>query len=97
MKIDEHCAALGFERERNEYRPHLTLARSGQRVSGNPNPRTSAPDSRFQRLGERLAAMPPPDFGTMTAREFHLYESKTRPGGAEYTRIASFELGKSEI
>lgn len=95
--IDEQCTALGFERERNPYHPHLTLARSGQRVSGNPNPRAKAPDSRFQRLGERLAAMPPPDFGTMTAREFFLYESKLWPGGAQYTKIERFELRNSGI
>src|SRR5690242_18586658 len=32
-RVDEACSALGIEREDHEYRPHLTLARSG---SGSP-------------------------------------------------------------
>jgi hypothetical protein len=36
--------------------------------------------------------MPPPDFGTMTAHEFFLYQSKTAPTGAVYTKLAGFKL-----
>ena len=46
----------------------------------------------FQRLQEKLAAMRALEFGTMTAREFFLYQSQPMQGGARYTRIARFGL-----
>jgi 2'-5' RNA ligase len=41
---------------------------------------------------EQLAKMPPPEFGTMTATEFFLYESKLSPRGAQYTKLERFAL-----
>lgn len=89
--IDEVVAPLGFEREKGPYHPHLTLARSG---SGRPQkmPGDRA-NSKFSRLQQKLAQLPEPEFGTMTAREFHLYESKLGPKGAVYTKLRSFPLG----
>ncbi len=43
-------------------------------------------------LQERLAALPAPEFGTMTAREFFLYKSQLSPRGSIYTQIARFSL-----
>ena len=90
QKVDDACSALGIERESREFSPHLTLARSG---SGSPRPRKderSVPS--MKRLAERIAAMPSPDFGTIHATEFFLYESKLSPGGAEYTKLQAFPL-----
>ncbi len=88
--VDEAVSRTGVPRESNEYHPHLTLARSG---SGRPRPlpgdRASPP---LRRLAEKLELMPAPDFGTMTAREFFVYESKLAPTGAKYTKIARFPL-----
>ena len=114
IEADEHLRALaasvddalqslprlGVERERNPYRPHLTLARgpghARKRASGNPHQKADAPSSAFRRLQEKLAAMSEADFGTdfgtMTAREYFLYESKLSPAGARYTKIARFVL-----
>lgn len=90
-KVEHAMERLGFEREKRAFSPHLTLARSG---SGRPgNGPEDKPNLRFRRLQEKLAAMPPPDFGTMTPHEFFLYQSKLSPKGSEYTRIASFKLG----
>ena len=36
-----------------------------------------------------------PKFGSTTATEFHLYQSVLKPGGAEYTRLATFSLSGS--
>jgi len=41
---------------------------------------------------DKLAAMAELDFGTMTAREFFLYQSQLMRGGARYTKIARFGL-----
>jgi RNA 2',3'-cyclic 3'-phosphodiesterase len=88
--VDEAMARIGVEREKNDYQPHLTLARSG---SGRPQPQPGdRPSPPLRRLGEKLEGKPAPDFGTMTAREFFLYESKLGPGGARYTKIARFPL-----
>jgi RNA 2',3'-cyclic 3'-phosphodiesterase len=90
--VDEATAALGVPREEHEFSPHLTLARRG----GSGAPRRRKGDGAnpvFQRLQERLAAMPALEFGTMTPREFFLYQSQLMPGGARYTKIAHFGLG----
>jgi len=39
-----------------------------------------------------LAALPRPEFGTMTAREFFLYESELGKGGSRYTKLQAFAL-----
>jgi 2'-5' RNA ligase len=86
--VDDAVAKLGVEREARAYTPHLTLARAG---SGRPSRgKEDKPNNRFQKLRERLEKMPPPDFGTMTAREFCLYQSKLSPRGSEYTKLERF-------
>jgi 2'-5' RNA ligase len=88
--VDEAVSRTGVPRETNDYSPHLTLARTG---SGRPHPMPGdRPSPPLRRLGEKLQGKPAPDFGTMTAREFFLYESKLGPGGARYTKIARFPL-----
>lgn len=88
--IDEALGNAGFAREERPFRPHLTLARSG---SGSPKPRRDEqPVARFRALVYLVEKNPPPDFGTMTASEFFLYESKLSPRGAQYTKIARFPL-----
>lgn len=85
--IDLELEKLGIEKEERPYTPHLTLARSG---GGRRSPKQSS--NRFQKLVEQLEKRPAPDFGTMTAREFFLYQSKTAPSGAVYTKLARYEL-----
>ncbi len=88
--VDSATSALGVESEKRAFTPHLTLARTG---SGRPRRMPSdRGNSSFLRLQEKLAAMPAPAFGTMSPREFHLYESKLSPKGAQYTKLESFPL-----
>jgi RNA 2',3'-cyclic 3'-phosphodiesterase len=90
VAVDASTSALGVESEKRAFTPHLTLARTG---SGRPRRMSSdRSNSSFQRLQEKLAAMPAPAFGTMSPREFYLYESKLSPKGAQYTKLASFPL-----
>ena len=101
IESDQHLATLadsvaratqplGFERDAGPYTPHLTLARSG---SGRPRP---VPGERsasgLQRVRDELAKLPAPDFGTMMAHEFYLYESHLSPAGARYEKRASYLL-----
>jgi RNA 2',3'-cyclic 3'-phosphodiesterase len=88
--VEEAVSRTGVPREINDYRPHLTLARSGSgRPHGMPGDK---PSPSLRRLAEKLQGKPAPDFGTMAAREFFLYESKLSPAGARYTKIARFGL-----
>ncbi len=75
--VDKQMASVGFAREKRAFSPHVTLARFNQRPRGN--------------LGSLLSDAQP-TFGTMTANEFHLYESKLSPQGSRYTKLASFKL-----
>jgi 2'-5' RNA ligase len=90
--VDETMAALSIAKEEHAFSPHLTLARGGGR-SGSPRSRVDVSKRSFQRLQEKLAALPVPDFGTMTAREFFLYQSHLSRGGSRYEKLAGFTLG----
>jgi RNA 2',3'-cyclic 3'-phosphodiesterase len=81
--IDERLIPLGFDREKQAYTPHLTLARF------NPGVKAGNPASEAKKLLERQQ----PNFGTMTASEFFLFQSKLSPQGAQYTKLARFSLG----
>jgi 2'-5' RNA ligase len=90
--IDDKLATMGIPKESRAYSPHLTLAR-GAGGSGSPRRnKTDAPNRSFHRLQEKLATMPVPEFGTMTAREFFLYQSQLSPKGSKYTKLARFDL-----
>jgi 2'-5' RNA ligase len=90
--LDERLAQLDIPKEEHSFNPHLTLAR-GPGGSGSPGWRKGdGANSKFRRLQEKLAALPPPEFGTMTAREFFLYRSQLSPGGSRYTKLARFGL-----
>ncbi len=90
--IDEKMTTLGIAKEDRAYSPHLTLAR-GSGGSGAPRRHKSdGPNRMFQHLQEKLAALPTPEFGTMSAREFFLYQSQLSPKGSKYTKLARFAL-----
>jgi 2'-5' RNA ligase len=76
--VDEAMTRLGFAPEKRAFTPHVTLARF--------NERQNKSDLAF------LTSELQPDFGTMTATEFHLYESKLSPQGSRYSKLASFSL-----
>lgn len=89
--VDETLAQLGIQKEEHAFNPHLTLARGG-RGSGSRRRNRGGPNHSFQRLPGKLAALAAPEFGTMTAREFFLYQSKLSPSGSKYTKLAGFGL-----
>jgi len=90
--VDSKLVPLQIPKEEHAYSPHLTLARSAG-ASGSPRQqKRDRPNQGFQRLQEKLAALPAPEFGTITAREFFLYHSQLSPGGSRYTKLAGFNL-----
>ena len=91
-RIDAATAELGVPREERAFSPHLTLARGGG-GSGSPKWRKGdGPNATFTVLQKRLEAMTGIEFGTMTAREFFLYQSQLSPKGSKYTRLERFDL-----
>lgn len=90
--IDNKMATLGIPEEDRFFSPHLTLARSAG-GSGSPRRRKGDGSTRtFQRLQEKLSALPTPEFGTMTPHEFFLYQSQLSPKGSKYTKLTAFPL-----
>jgi RNA 2',3'-cyclic 3'-phosphodiesterase len=90
--VDEKLVALDIPKEEHAFNAHLTLAR-GAGGSGSPRKQKGdGPNRSFQGLQEKLAALPAPEFGTMTAREFFLYRSQLSPSGSKYTKLAGFNL-----
>jgi len=103
MEADEHLQdvvnaiggalePLGFERETRPFKPHLTLARAESGGRRAVRHERSAPG--WQQLRARVETLTPLEFGTMTAREFYLYESKLSPKGAHYTKLSRYALGE---
>jgi RNA 2',3'-cyclic 3'-phosphodiesterase len=82
-EIDAGLEKLGIPRETREFAPHLTLARFD-------------PPGISEKLRGAARKNPPRKFGELCAGEFDLIESKTRPTGAEYTRLSSFAFVKAE-
>lgn len=88
--IDLEVSQFGVAREKDPYRPHLTLARNGTgKPSGTPQDRKIP---LMLDLMKHVETLPSPSFGTMTADAFFLYESRLLPEGAKYTKIARYNL-----
>jgi 2'-5' RNA ligase len=90
--VDETTFALGIPQEDHPFTAHLTLARGSGRSGAPRRSPHDTPNKNFQRLREKLAALPTPEFGTMAAHEFFLYQSQLSQGGSRYTKIANFAL-----
>ena len=90
--IDEKMSSLGIPKEDRAFSPHLTLARGAGRSASPRRGKADAPNRIFQRLQEKLVTLPTPEFGSMTAREFFLYQSQLSPKGSKYTKLAQFDL-----
>jgi 2'-5' RNA ligase len=82
-EIDARLARLGILGETREFAPHLTLARFD-------------PPGISEGLSTVAQENVAREFGAVRTGEFHLFESKTKPAGAEYTRLASFPFARAE-
>jgi 2'-5' RNA ligase len=84
IDVDRALEKLGFPPEKRPFSPHLTLARFD-------SPRL--PDKLLAAMRENAKR----EFGFVAAKEFHLIESKLKPGGAEYTTAETFPFGVAEV
>jgi 2'-5' RNA ligase len=90
--IDGKMGVLGIPKENRAFSPHLTLARAGGSAGSPRSRKRDKPNGVFHYLQEKLAALPAPEFGTMTPHEFFLYQSQLSPKGSKYTKLAKFPL-----
>ena len=81
--VEAALIPLGIPQEDRAFSPHLTLTRFD-------SPRG------LDRLHAAIDAAGPLEFGSTIAKEFHLYQSILKRGGAEYTRVATFACARSE-
>jgi 2'-5' RNA ligase len=77
--IEGAMERLGIPREKREFSPHLTLARFE---------RPRLPET----LRKLIADNQQREFGSLHTNEFQLIQSKLKPGGAEYTTVATFQF-----
>jgi len=82
--VETALDALGIAREERPFSPHLTLARFD----------TPRGLDALHTAVEKAVRL---EFGATTATEFHLYQSVLKPGGAEYTRLATFSFAGRNI
>jgi 2'-5' RNA ligase len=75
--VETALEPLGIAREQRAFSPHITLARFDS-------------PKGLDSLRESIATAEPLEFGTSIAKEFHLYQSVLKRGGAEYTRLATY-------
>ena len=94
--IEDALAARGIEQEKRGFSPHLTLARASGGSGAPGRQKGDSPNQSFAAVQERLAEIPSPEFGTMTAREFFLYQSHLSSQGSRYTKMARFVLSAYE-
>lgn len=86
-RIDEALRPLGFDPEQRAFSPHLTLARKSDAKK-----KSESKDQGFSGLHKFLGPENETDFGTMTAEDFFLFQSKLSPHGAVYSKLASLPL-----
>jgi len=75
-RVEAAMATLGFPSENRPFQPHLTLARFESQ--------------RAQPALEAAIHSGEADLGRWIVSGFFLFESKLRPGGAEYAKLARF-------
>lgn len=83
--LQRHLARFGIKEEGRPFRPHLTLGRFRKTIS---------PEARLDELVRKYGNLKGPN---CSVGELVLFKSDLRPRGAEYTRLASWPLGKGSI
>ena len=84
--IDQALAMFGVERETRAFVPHLTLARINSHELHQRGKSPAGLDEIVKAAREAATT----DFGRLRTSEFHLFESKLKPSGAEYRVIETF-------
>jgi 2'-5' RNA ligase len=81
--IEDVLSELGFERESRKYSPHLTIGRVKDRKGIEP-------------VIKEIYTFKDAFFGSIDVNEILLMRSVLKSEGAEYSKIAGFQLSKSQ-
>lgn len=84
--IEDGVARLGYNYDKYEFTPHLTLGRISRKASA----------SDVRKVGNALHDFQVGFIGVARIEAVHLYRSDLRPEGAIYTRLYSAELTDPE-
>jgi 2'-5' RNA ligase len=79
VSVETQLEPLGISRETREFSPHITLARLDS-------------TKKLEALQSAVEKMGTPEFGHHSVREFRLYQSVLKRGGAEYTCLATYPI-----
>ena len=90
-EMDRTLAKLGVETEARAFAPHLTLARFKE-DSAHSRGKNAKGIEEIVRLAYEMEKK---HFGATRTSEFHLFESKIKPTGAEYTRLETFHFAEA--
>lgn len=90
-EMDKALAKLGVEQESRPFTPHLTLARFKE-DHGHAGEKGAQGVTEIVRLAHEMQEK---DFGAIRTSKFHLFESKTKPTGAEYTDLGMFHFSEA--
>lgn len=82
--IEEFMSKLGFEKEGRKFSPHLTIGRVKNRKGIEP-------------VIKGLYTFKDTFWGSIEVREVLLMRSVLKPAGSEYSKIAVFQLSKSQL
>jgi 2'-5' RNA ligase len=78
-QLDSRMEALGFEKEKRAFRPHITLARAKNTRIDTSLVTAAEPFNEHQ-------------FGSFTVDRVFLFKSTLKPGGAVYDKVREFLL-----
>jgi len=87
-RLDEELAALGFQRERRPFTPHLTIGRA----------RRGASRDAIAALGRTVSSWPDETLGRVLVERIHVFGSELTPRGAIHTSLheAPLQAGPAE-
>jgi 2'-5' RNA ligase len=84
--VNESMEQLGYKREARRFSPHLTLGRIQRRAA----------QEDVRNVGKTLTATQVGTLGIVMVETLVFFQSVLRPGGAEYTPLATFKLGNAK-
>ncbi|OGW49720.1 MAG: 2'-5' RNA ligase [Nitrospirae bacterium RBG_19FT_COMBO_42_15] len=82
-RMDAELLKIGFEKEKRDFKPHLTLGRIRSQKGK-------------ERLVKLLEDAKDKEFGVFTATDIKLMKSELRPEGSVYTELARFGFKRTE-
>ncbi|MEA3327895.1 MAG: RNA 2',3'-cyclic phosphodiesterase [Chloroflexota bacterium] len=82
--LDQALAKVGIKSERDNFSPHLTIARVRRQTN----------QETVEEIGKTLSQFKVDSLGTIEVQQIRLYQSKLTPQGPIYTSLLKIQLNK---